>query len=235
MSEAPASPGGGPILPEPFDATTDATTEEPDMTAERMQKQSVNIRKRRMLVTATVGMAGIGALYTAIPFMASMMPSQRARAAGAPVEVDVGKLEPGQQLTVVWRGRPVWILRRPPDMLERMRAKTHLQRLRDPDSEVRTQQPDYARNAERARRPEYLVVIALCTHLGCVPSFRPQVAPPDLGPEWIGGYFCPCHGSRFDLAGRVFKGVPAPTNLVIPPYYFVHDRLIRVGVDSAPA
>ena len=184
-----------------------------------------------MLLGATVGLAGIGAMFTAVPFIASMRPSQRARAAGAPVEVDVSKLEPGQQITVVWRGRPVWVLRRSPEMLELMRTATHVQRLRDPYSEVRTQQPDYARNPERSLRPELLVVVAICTHLGCVPSFRPAVGTTDLGSDWIGGYFCPCHGSRFDFAGRVFKGVPAPTNLAIPPNRFLDKNLIEVGVD----
>lgn len=205
------------------------------MNGEHVQAGGRHLKKRRMLLAATAGMAGIGAVFTTIPFIASMMPSQRARSAGAPEEVDVSRLEPGQQLTVVWRGRPVWILRRTPDMLERMRTAAHLERLRDPDSEVRTQQPDYASNADRALRPEYLVVIAICTHLGCIPTFRPDVAPPDLGPDWIGGYFCPCHGSRFDLAGRVYKGVPAPTNLVIPPYRFLNNSLIQVGVDPEPA
>ncbi len=192
-------------------------------------------KRRRLLLVATAGLAGAGAVFTGIPFIASMRPSQRARAAGAPVEVDVSRLEPGQQLTVAWRGRPVWVLRRMPEMLGRMHTPGHLARLRDPDSDVWTQQPKYARNASRALRPEYLVVIGICTHLGCVPTFRPEAAPQDLGPDWIGGYFCPCHGSRFDLAGRVFKGVPAPTNLVIPPYHFLQDTLIEVGVDPVLA
>lgn len=201
------------------------------MNIETLSPDNPHQRKRRMLLTATAGMAGIGGLFAAVPFVASWMPSQRAQSAGAPEIVDISGLEPGQQLTVKWRGRPVWILRRTPDMLSRMQVGTHLTRLRDPGSQVTTQQPAYARNANRSLAPEYLVVIAVCTHLGCVPTFRPGVAPPDLGPDWDGGYFCPCHGSRFDLAGRVYKGVPAPTNLVIPPHRFIQGTLIEVGVD----
>ncbi len=187
---------------------------------------------RRRFLTATAVVAGAaGAAAALAPFLASLRPSARARAAGAPVEVDVSRLEPGQQITVAWRGRPVWLLRRTPGMLERMRDPGHLARLRDPDSRVETQQPPYARNPHRSIRPELFVAIGLCTHLGCVPTYRPEVGPPDLGEDWIGGYFCPCHGSRFDLAGRVFKGVPAPTNLVIPPYRFVSDTVVEVGTD----
>lgn len=205
------------------------------MTDEHEPDGSGRANRRRLLVAATAGVAGVGAVFSAVPFIASMMPSQRARSAGAPVQVDVSRLEPGQQLTLVWRRRPVWVLRRTPDMLERMRAPAHLARLRDPNSDVRTQQPEYARNAVRALRPEHLVVIGICTHLGCIPRFRPDIDPPDLGPDWMGGYFCPCHGSRFDLAGRVYQGVPAPTNLVIPPYRFLQDSLIEVGVDPDQA
>ena len=188
--------------------------------------------QRRRFLTATAVVAGAaGAAAALAPFLASLRPSARARAAGAPVEVDVSRLEPGQQITVAWRGRPVWLLRRTPGMLERMRDPGHLARLRDPDSRVETQQPPYARNPHRSIRPELFVAIGLCTHLGCVPTYRPEVRPPDLGEDWIGGYFCPCHGSRFDLAGRVFKGVPAPTNLVIPPYRFVSDTVVEVGTD----
>ncbi len=189
------------------------------------------MRRRRFLTATAVAAGAVGTAAALAPFLASMRPSARARAAGAPVEVDVSRLEPGQQITVAWRGRPVWLLRRTPGMLERMRDPRHLARLRDPDSRVETQQPPYARNPHRSIRPELFVAIGLCTHLGCVPTYRPEVGPPDLGEDWIGGYFCPCHGSRFDLAGRVFKGVPAPTNLVIPPYHFVSDTLVEVGTD----
>jgi len=189
------------------------------------------MRRRRFLTATAVAAGAVGTAAALAPFLASMRPSARARAAGAPVQVDVSRLEPGQQITVAWRGRPVWLLRRTPGMLERMRDPSHLARLRDPDSRVETQQPPYARNPHRSIRPGLFVAVGLCTHLGCVPTYRPEVGPPDLGEDWIGGYFCPCHGSRFDLAGRVFKGVPAPTNLVIPPYRFVSDTVVEVGTD----
>jgi ubiquinol-cytochrome c reductase iron-sulfur subunit len=190
----------------------------------------IDRQRRRFLTisTAVVGAAGMTA--AAWPFIASWQPSERSIAAGAPVVVDISRIEPAQQLTVAWRRQPVWVLRRTPEMLETLALLTDA--LRDPNSRVKTQQPDYARNAYRSIRPEYLLVIAICTHLGCVPKFRPEVAPADLGPSWLGGYFCPCHGSRFDLAGRVFQGVPAPTNLMVPSYRFVSDTLIEIGVDA---
>ena len=188
-------------------------------------------QRRRFLVTATTVIGSIGMAALAVPFISSMNPSARARSAGAPVNVDISKLEPGQQITVSWRGKPVWILRRTPQMLDDMRSAAFRDRLRDPDSALETQQPDYAQNVYRSIKQEYLVVIALCTHLGCVPSFRPDRAPTDLGADWPGGYFCPCHGSKFDLAGRVFKAVPAPTNLAVPPYQFLSESRIWVGED----
>src|SRR5690606_4467191 len=152
------------------------------------------------------------------------------QALGAPVEVDISKLEPGALVSVQWRGRPVWILHRTPEMLERLRASQVP--LKDPDSEE-SEQPPYAQNEVRALRPEYLVVISNCTHLGCVPVSRFEVAPEDLGPDWVGGFYCPCHGSRFDLAARVLAGTsPAPTNLSIPPYRFVGDDLVVIGEDA---
>jgi ubiquinol-cytochrome c reductase iron-sulfur subunit len=160
-----------------------------------------------------------------------MSPSARARSAGAPVEVDISKLAMNQQITVEWRGQPVWILRRSDDVIKRLEQQTLIQQLRDSTS-TRNQQPEYAKNNYRAIKPEYLVVIGICTHLGCVPTFRPELAPSDLGPLWSGGYFCPCHGSKFDLAGRVFKGVPAPTNLVIPPYHFISDTIVMIGTSN---
>jgi ubiquinol-cytochrome c reductase iron-sulfur subunit len=149
------------------------------------------------------------------------------------VIVDIGKLELGQQITVKWRGKPVWVLRRTQQMLTDMESPNHLVRLRDPASEERSQQPEYARNPARAIKPDYLVTLAICTHLGCVPAFRPELAPADLGTEWIGGYFCPCHGSRYDLSGRVFKHMPAPLNLEIPPYQYLDDSRIEIGSDNA--
>lgn len=193
---------------------------------------NVDLKRRRFLVAATTVVGGIGVIATAVPFISAMNPSAKARSAGAPVRVDFSKLEPGQQITVNWRGKPVWILRRSAEMLENLESAAFRSRLRDPDSEVESQQPTYAQNALRSIESEYLVVIGICTHLGCVPTFRPDVAPLDLGPDWPGGYFCPCHGSKFDLAGRVYKAVPAPTNMVIPPYRFLSDTEILVGEDA---
>ncbi len=189
--------------------------------------------RRRFLVAATTLVGGVGLAAVAVPFISAMNPSARARSAGAPVNADFSKLEPGQQITVEWRGKPVWILRRTPEMLEDMRSAAFREWLRDPDSAVETQQPGYAQNEFRSIEEEYLVVIAICTHLGCVPSFRPDRAPADLGVDWLGGYYCPCHGSKFDFSGRVYKAVPAPTNLVIPPYRFLSETEVRIGEDTA--
>lgn len=193
---------------------------------------SVNRRKRRLLLGASTAVGTVGVIASAIPFAMSFWPSERVRAAGAPVEIDIGKLEPGQKINAEWRGKPVWVLNRTKEMLANLPKLDP--RLADPNSEV-NQQPPYARNEGRSIRPEIFVAIGLCTHLGCVPTFRPEVAPGDLGADWLGGFFCPCHQSKFDLAGRVYKGVPAPTNLVIPPYKFLHDTRIRIGEDSNPA
>ena len=188
-------------------------------------------RKFLSIATAVAGAAGIG--LAAVPFLTSLRPSAKAEAVGGPVRVDISRLEPGEQITVIWRGRPVWVLRRTPEMLERMNHEHWLSGLRDPDSAVETQQPPYAQNATRSIRSEYLVVVALCTHLGCVPTYVPEVGGNKLGADWMGGYFCPCHGSRFDLAGRVAKNVPAPTNLVVPPHRFLGPESIQIGVDNA--
>lgn len=188
--------------------------------------------QRRRLVIATSAAGGIAAAATAVPFVASLTPSERAKAVGAPVTVDVSKLRPGETMTVPWRGQPVWILHRTPEMLAGLKKIEG--DLLDPASE-RPQQPEYCRNEYRSRKPEYLVAVGICTHLGCVPTFRPDVAPPDLGPKWKGGYYCPCHGSRFDLAGRVYQHVPAPLNLVIPPYYYSGTSTVTVGLDEEKA
>jgi len=187
--------------------------------------------RRRFLIGATGVVGALGLAGLLVPFVESMLPSEKARLAGGPLEVDFSKLEPGAQLSVPWRGKPIWVLRRTPEMLERLNANEPL--LRDPASRVTSQQPSYCQNLARSIKPEYFICIGICTHLGCVPNFRPEVAPPDLGPEWPGGYFCPCHGSRFDLAGRVFKGVPAPTNLVIPRHRYIADTVIVLGQDPA--
>ena len=192
-------------------------------------------KKRRRLLTRTAGVVGAaGALAMVVPFVSSMSPSARARAAGAPVEVDISKLEPGQRVIVEWRGKPVWVLKRTPELLDGLEKVQS--NLRDPDSEDSIQ-PEYAQNEYRSydERPEILVMVGICTHLGCSPTFRPEVAPADLGDDWQGGFFCPCHGSRFDIAGRVYKGVPAPTNLDVPPYYFMSDSRILVGESGGQA
>lgn len=188
-------------------------------------------RQRRLLTIATATVGGAGLVATAIPFVESMEPSERARAAGAPAEVDIGGIAPGALVTVEWRGRPVWVLHRTPAMLANLGK--HDAELVDPRSEA-DQQPPYAKNAVRSLRPPYLVLTAICTHLGCIPSFRPEVNPPDL-PNWPGGFYCPCHGSRFDLAGRVFRNVPAPKNLEVPPYRFDSDQRLTVGLDPGIA
>jgi ubiquinol-cytochrome c reductase iron-sulfur subunit len=192
----------------------------------------VNKNRRRVLIAATSVVGAVGAGFAAVPFIASMNPSAKARAAGAPVEADISKLEPGALLRVKWRGKPIWIVNRTPEMLAAL--PTLDPELTDPNSEV-PQQPEYCKNPTRSIKPEYLVAIGICTHLGCSPTFRPEVAPDDLGPNWKGGFFCPCHGSRFDLAARVFKGVPAPTNLVIPIHTYLNDTTILVGQDQGAA
>jgi len=191
-------------------------------------KREMSGRRRFLLVTTSIAgaVAGVG---VATPFLRSMMPSERAKAAGAPVEVDISKLEPGMLLTVEWRGKPIWVLRRTEAMLETL-EKLNAQ-LADPDS-LREQQPAYAQNLTRSIKPEFLVVEGVCTHLGCAPTFRKDIAPADLGADWLGGFFCPCHGSKFDLAGRVYSGVPAPTNLVVPPYTYLSDSKLLIGAES---
>lgn len=197
-----------------------------------MSDQQVDPGKRRFLLLATGAVGGVAAAGVAVPFVGSMLPSAKARAAGAPVEVDVSKLEPGAQLTVEWRGKPVWVVRRTPEMVAQLEKIGD--RLSDPASDA-PQQPDYCKNQTRSIKPEYLVVVGVCTHLGCSPTFRADVGAADLGGDWPGGYYCPCHGSRFDLAGRVFKGVPAPVNLVVPPHKFVSDGVLLVGADAKEA
>ncbi len=190
------------------------------------------LSRRHFLAVATSVTGGVGIAFTAVPFLSSWKPSARAQAAGAPIEVDISKLEDGALLRVEWRGKPVWVLRRTDTMLERLEGSKVS--LRDPDSDE-SDQPEYAKNEFRALKKDVLVLVANCTHLGCVPTDRFEVAPADLGPDWVGGFFCPCHGSKFDLSGRVFTGVPAPTNLTVPPYRFVGDNLIVVGEDGGEA
>ena len=194
-----------------------------------MAQSSVQDPKRRYLLAATTVMGGIGIVATAAPFLISLAPSERAKAAGAPVEVDISKLEPGQKIDVEWRGKVVWIINRTPAMLQSLPKLDA--RVADPKSEA-AQQPAYARNETRSIKPAVWIAVGICTHLGCSPTFRPEIAPADLGPDWLGGFFCPCHQSKFDLAGRVFKGVPAPTNLVIPPHRYASDTRVVIGEDT---
>jgi len=195
---------------------------------------TVDNSKRRFLTTAaSVVVGGAGATAVAVPFVSSMLPSAKAQAAGAPVEVDISKLEVGQLMTIEWRGKPVWVYRRSPEVLENLSSQDDS--LRDPASSVTEQQPEYCINEGRSIREELMVLVGICTHLGCSPTYRPELAPEDLGADWKGGFFCPCHGSKFDLAGRVFKGVPAPINLVVPPYYFQGDNRIVIGEDAQGA
>ncbi len=187
----------------------------------------VDQKRRHFLAVATAVTGGVGIAFAMVPFISSLKPSARALALGAPVEVPVGSLEPGEMIRVMWRGRVVYVLRRDADMLSRLSEVAEW--LRDPDSENEEQQPAFAVNEYRSMKPEFLVVEGACTHLGCAPIPRLQVGPAD---DWFGGFFCPCHGSRFDLAGRVYKGVPAPTNLRIPPYRFIREDIIMIGAES---
>ena len=194
-----------------------------------MNYEGVDESKRQFLTSALTVVGAIGTGYLAVPFLAQMDPSVKALAAGAPVEVDLSKMEAGQLLRVAWRGKPVWILNRTPTALESLTAVES--QLSDPSSKESIQ-PVATKNQVRSIKPEIFVAIGLCTHLGCSPTFRPEIAPHDLGPDWQGGFFCPCHGSRFDLAGRVYSGVPAPTNLEIPPHRYLSDTLLLVGEDG---
>jgi ubiquinol-cytochrome c reductase iron-sulfur subunit len=195
---------------------------------------TVDNSKRRFLTTAaSVVVGGAGAAAVAVPFVTSMLPSAKAQAAGAPVEVDISKLEEGQLLTVEWRGKPVWVLNRSSAAMQTLPELT--KQLADPDSDTETQQPPYCKNEHRSIRDNLIVLIGICTHLGCSPSYRPELAPADLGPDWLGGFFCPCHGSRYDLSGRVYKNMPAPKNLVVPPYHFLGDNRVVIGEDAQGA
>ena len=190
----------------------------------------IDRNRRHFLTVATAVTGAVGVGFVAVPFLSSLKPSARAQALGAPVEVPLGSIQPGEMVRVLWRGRLVFVLRRDEEMLGRLQDS--LSDLRDPNSEVAEQQPDYTANETRSVRPEYLVVEGSCTHLGCAPLEDFEVRPSE---GWGGGFFCPCHGSKFDLAGRVYKGVPAPTNLRVPPHRFVRDDLILIGQDTGAA
>jgi len=189
-----------------------------------MPADGVDNNRRRFLTAATVVVGAVGTVAVAIPFVKSWNPSARAKAAGAPVEADISKLEPGQQIIIKWRGKPVWVVRRDQQALATLAKVTG--NLRDADSNDSIQ-PDYARNEHRSIKPEYLIIEGICTHLGCSPSYQPTITA-----DFQGGFFCPCHGSKFDFAGRVYSGVPAPTNLPVPPHYFINEGLILIGEDG---
>ena len=194
--------------------------------------EEVDTGRRHFLTLATVATGAVGAAFVAVPFLASWKPSARAKAMGAPVEVDVSKLEPGAMLKVEWRGRAIFVVNRTPQMLAQLEGVDA--QLRDPGSDE-SEQPAFAKNPARAMKPEYLVLVGVCTHLGCAPLDKFAQGDVTVAADWPGGFFCPCHGSKFDMSGRVFKDVPAPTNLPVPPYRFVSDTRILIGADSGNA
>ncbi len=194
-----------------------------------MTDNHVDHKRRRLLTIATSGVGLMGAVGMAVPFVGSLNPSEKAKAAGAPVEVDISKLESGQQLIVKWRGKPVWVIRRPQESLAMLDSLNNV--LLDPDSKNH-QQPDYAQNLYRSIKQEILVLVGICTHLGCSPKYQPQVGFVSFDDDWKGGFLCACHGSKFDLAGRVYKGVPAPSNLVVPPHQYLSDDVLLIGEDG---
>jgi len=193
-----------------------------------MSEQTKVDKKRRNLVVATSVVGGVAGVAAALPFAASMLPSDRAKAAGAPVEVDLSKLAPGEMAVIEWRGKPVWVIKRTKEMLDSLKAVTG--KLTDPASKS-SEQPKYAENEYRSQKPDVMVMEGVCTHLGCSPQLRPADAKAEMGADWVGGFYCPCHGSKFDLAGRVFRGAPAPTNLVVPPYTLTDAKLV-IGEDK---
>jgi len=194
-----------------------------------MNDQEKPDKTRRNLVVATSVVGGAAALGAAVPFVASMLPSERAKAAGAPVEVDLSRIAPGQLEIVEWRGKPVWVIRRTQEMLASLKGAE--ERLSDPAS-ASSEQPEYAENEYRSKQPELMVMEGVCTHLGCSPQLRTAEAKAEMGADWAGGFYCPCHGSKFDYAGRVFRGAPAPTNLKVPPYTLVSDTKLVIGEDE---
>lgn len=194
-----------------------------------MTHDDVNRGRRRFLTTTTAVVGGVGVAAAAVPFIKSWLPSARARSAGAPVVAAIGKIEPGQMVKYAWRGLPVFVVNRTEAQLATL-SKVESQ-LKDPNSEVLEQQPEYANNEVRSIKPEWLVLVGICTHLGCVPDYFGEVKPQPFDPNWHGGFFCPCHKSRYDMAGRVYDGVPAPTNLPVPSYHYIDDTHIEIGVD----
>lgn len=198
-------------------------------TSTKSETQEIDLKKRRFLTNSTSVVGAVGMGFVAWPFLSSWLPSARAKAAGAPVDVDITKLHDGQLVRVLWRKKPVFIFKRDATAIANLKGLNA--ELADPDN-LENQQPNYTKNLYRSIKPEIAVIVGICTHLGCSPTFRPELGLKDLGGDsWKGGFYCPCHGSKFDLAGRVYADVPAPTNLVIPPYYFVNEHLIRIGID----
>ena len=195
-----------------------------------MSKEAVDVGRRRFLTLTTTAVGAVGAGFAAVPFLASLAPSERAKALGAPVTIDISKLEPGQMVIAVWRRQPIWVVRRTPEMLATLKEVSS--QLSDPECDVK-QQPDYIKKTGEARaiKPEYMVLRGICTHLGCSPKFRPDHPAPEIAADWKGGFFCPCHGSKFDLSGRVYSGVPAPTNLIVPPHRYATDTTLVIGED----
>ncbi len=198
-----------------------------------MSQDGVNNSRRLLLLGSTAAVGAVGAGFVAVPFLASWNPSEKAKAAGAPAKVDISKLEPGAMLTAEWRGKPVFIVRRTQEVLGMLDGLTD--RLKDPANGNKAQQPEYADNLQRSRQPELLVLLGVCTHLGCAPKFYAEVKPEPFDADWKGGFFCPCHGSRFDMSGRVYNGSPAADNLVVPPYSFEGDNILVIGIDEETA
>ena len=197
-----------------------------------MTDNHVDNKRRRLLTIATTGVGLGGVVGMAVPFAGSMAPSEKAKAAGAPVEVDISKLEAWQQLIVKWRGKPVWVINRSQETLDTLPSLNDI--LLDPDSQNQ-QQPDYAQNIHRSIKEDILVLVGICTHLGCSPQYQPEIGAVSFDDNWKGGFFCACHGSKFDLSGRVFSGVPAPSNLVVPPHQYLSDSVLLIGEDGGVA
>ncbi len=196
-----------------------------------MANEDVDHGRRRFLTYTTAAVGGVGVAAAAVPFIKSWEPSARARAAGAPTMADISKIESGQMVRYPWRGVPVFVVNRTQAQVATLKMKDVIDRLRDPDSNETSQQPAYAKNWHRSLKPQWLVMIGICTHLGCVPDYVPKIGPEPFDPDWKSGFFCPCHKSRYDIAGRVYQDVPAPLNMVIPPYHFVDDTHVQIGVN----
>ena len=197
-----------------------------------MTESNKSLNRRNFLANLTKVMGGIGGIFAVIPFLSTMSPSEKAKSAGAPIEIDVSGLKPGAFKVVEWRGKPVWVVRRTAEMINNTQEDNNI--LSDPKS-LEEHQPKYTQNKFRSLNPEYLVLLGICTHLGCSPLYKPNSKTAELGLDWKGGFFCPCHGSKFDLSGRVHRGMPAPYNLEVPPYYFVSESRIIVGKDGESA